>query len=78
MAKIDVFESIQNFGDTIKAQWFMFDHEPFQPHNIAYLICRRPAENFSQFGTLVFCCQKSRQNANGVTPTDAPNAGGVG
>jgi len=46
----------------------MFGHEPFQPHNIAYLICRRPAEIFSQFGTLVFCCRKSRQNANGVIP----------
>jgi len=29
-------------------------------------------------GTLVFCCQKSRQKSNGVTPTGAPNAVGVG
>jgi len=25
------------------------DHEQFQLYNIAYLICRRPAANFSQF-----------------------------
>jgi len=28
-------------------------------------------------GTLVFWCRKSWQNSNGVTPTDAPNAGVV-
>jgi len=28
----------------------MFDHEPFQVYNTAYLICRRRAEFFSQFG----------------------------
>jgi len=29
-------------------------------------------------GTLVFLCQKSFRNSNGVTPNGAPNAGGVG
>ena len=29
-------------------------------------------------GTLVFCCQRSPRNSPGVTPTRAPNAGGVG
>jgi len=29
-------------------------------------------------GTLVFDCRKSRQDSNGVTPTEAPNAGGLG
>jgi len=29
-------------------------------------------------GTLVFGCLKSRQNSNGVTTMEAPNAGGVG
>jgi len=28
-------------------------------------------------GTLVFCCRRPRQNSNGVTPNEAPNAGGV-
>jgi len=28
-------------------------------------------------GTLVFCCQRSPRNSTGVTPTGAPNAGGV-
>jgi len=28
-------------------------------------------------GILVFCCQRSRQNSNEVTPTGAPNAGGM-
>jgi len=27
---------------------------------------------------LCFCCRKSWQNSNGVTPTEVPNAGGVG
>ena len=27
--------------------------------------------------TLVFCCRKSQQNSNGLTPMEAPNAGGV-
>jgi len=29
-------------------------------------------------GTLVFWCQRSPRNSTGVTPTRAPNAGGVG
>jgi len=29
-------------------------------------------------GTLVLWCRKSRQNSNGVTPTEMPDAGGVG
>ena len=29
-------------------------------------------------GTLVFWCQRSPRNSTGVTPTGAPNAGGVG
>jgi len=29
-------------------------------------------------GTLVFCCHRSPRNSTGVTPTRAPNAGGVG
>jgi len=29
-------------------------------------------------GTLVFGCQRSPRNSTGVTPTRAPNAGGVG
>ena len=29
-------------------------------------------------GTLVFCCQRSRRNSNGVTHNGGPNAGGVG
>ena len=29
-------------------------------------------------GSLVFWCQRSPQNSTGVTPTGAPNAGGVG
>ena len=29
-------------------------------------------------GTLVFWCQRSLRNSTGVTPTRAPNAGGVG
>ena len=28
----------------------MLDHEPFRLYNIAYLIYRQPAENFSQCG----------------------------
>jgi len=28
-------------------------------------------------GILVFCCQRSPRNSTGVTPTRAPNAGGV-
>jgi len=28
-------------------------------------------------GTLVFWCRKFWRNSNGVTPTEAPNAGGV-
>jgi len=27
---------------------------------------------------LIFCCLRSRQNSNGVTPPETPNAGGVG
>jgi len=29
-------------------------------------------------GTLVFWCQRSQRNSNGITPTGAPNRGGVG
>jgi len=29
-------------------------------------------------GTLVFWCQRSRRNSNGITPYGAPNTGGVG
>jgi len=29
-------------------------------------------------GTLVFWCQRSPRNSTGITPTGAPNAGGVG